>query len=71
MRFDQCQPGSQAANAARKAVADRPRRGELEDSADMNLMLAEDLWKQGQKLCSAMPTGNDPIDRVLARLSRQ
>jgi chloride channel protein, CIC family len=71
MRFDQCQPGSKTADAAKKAVADRPRRVELEDSADMNLILAEDLWRQGQKLCSPLPNGNNPIDRVLARLSRQ
>jgi tetratricopeptide (TPR) repeat protein len=80
MRFDQCQPGSKTADAARKAVADRPRRGELEDSADMNLMLAEGLWRQGQKLCGPTlitaeqqaPNPNDEaIERVLARLSRQ
>jgi hypothetical protein len=74
MRFDQCQPGSKTADAARKAVADHPRRAELEDSADMNLMLAEGLWRQGEKLCVAphAPNPNDEaIERVLARLSRQ
>jgi len=43
----------------------------LEDSADMNLVLAEDLWRQGRKLCGPMPDSNNPIDRVLSRLSRQ
>jgi chloride channel protein, CIC family len=73
MRFDQCQPGSQTADAARKALAlaNRPRPADLEDSADMNLMLAEDLWRQGHKLCSPLPDRSSPVDRVLARLSRQ
>jgi chloride channel protein, CIC family len=71
MRFDQCQPGSKTADAARKAIADRPRRGDLEDSADTNLALAEELWRQGQKLCGSVPESKNPIDRVLARLSKQ
>jgi CIC family chloride channel protein len=77
MRFDQCQPGSKAADPARKALATHPRRTALEDSADMDLVLAEDLWKQGQKLCGAAspgalaPSPNDEaVDRVLSRLSR-
>jgi tetratricopeptide (TPR) repeat protein len=79
MRFDQCQPGSKAADPARKVLTSYPRRGALEDSADMNLALAEDLWKQEQKMCGAFlnspghaPNPNDEaIERVLARLSRQ
>lgn len=88
MRFDQCQTGSGSvrpaaqtdpAAAARKALTSKPRRGDLEDAADRNLMLAEDLWKQEQKLCSAglnsaqhAPNANDEaIERVLARLARQ
>jgi len=43
----------------------------LEDSADTNLALAEDLWRQGQKLCGSVPESKNPIDRVLARLSKQ
>ena len=75
-RFDQCQPGSTNADQARKAAADHPRRGELEDSADRNLALAEELWKQGQKLCGTKPPAalnpdDQAIERVLARLSRQ
>ncbi|MGP0075492.1 MAG: chloride channel protein [Bryobacteraceae bacterium] len=71
MRFDQCQPGSKAADAARKAVAGQPRRSDLEDSADRNLALAEDLWKQDQKLCNPALTSNagGAVDRVLSRLS--
>ena len=53
MQFEQCQPGSNASDAAKKALESRPSRGALEDSAEMNLSLAEDLWKQGQKLCGA------------------
>ena len=74
MRFDQCQPGSKAADPARKVLTSHPRRGALEDSADMNLVLVEDLWKQEQKLCGAAHTLNpneDAIERVLARLSRR
>jgi CIC family chloride channel protein len=71
VRFDQCQPGSKTADAARKAIADRPRRSDLEDLADTNLALAEDLWRQGQKLCGSTPESKNAIDRVLARLSRQ
>ena len=62
----------------RRPLADHPRRGDLEDSADMNLALAEDLWKQGQKLCGASAqqrraasTATMRLNRVLARLSRQ
>ena len=74
MRFDRCQPGNTASDAARKALTNQPRGGALEDSADMNLALAEDLWKQEQKLCGTphAPNPNDQaIERVLARLSRQ
>jgi tetratricopeptide (TPR) repeat protein len=72
-RFDQCQPGNAAADQARKALANQPRPRELEDSADVNLALAEDLWKQ-QKTCAGehAPNSNDQaIERVLARLSKQ
>jgi tetratricopeptide (TPR) repeat protein len=74
VRFDQCQPGSNMADEAKKAVATNPSRGGLEDAADMNLMLAEDLWRQIQKVCGSphAPNPNDEaIERVLARLSRQ
>ena len=71
MRFNRCQPRSKAADEAKLAIANRPRRGDLEDSADMNLALAEDLWKQEQKLCGPSPAGNDAIKRVLGRLARQ
>jgi tetratricopeptide (TPR) repeat protein len=55
MRFERCQPGHQALAS---------------DSADTNLTLAEDLWKQEQKLC-ATPNPEDPVARVLARLAKQ
>jgi chloride channel protein, CIC family len=82
MQFDQCQPGNKAADPARKAVAEKPRRMDLEDSADRNLALAEQLWKQNQQTCAAKPAAFNPanpasnpdaeaVDRVLARLSRQ
>ncbi len=74
MRFDQCQPGNKATESAKQAVANRSRRDNLEDSAEQNLALAEDLWKQEQKFCGEThaPNPNDQaIERVLARLSRQ
>jgi hypothetical protein len=70
-RFDQCQPGSNAADPARKAITNHPRRRELKDAASMNLALAEDLWKQDQKLCGAALNPNDAAERVLARLPKQ
>jgi CIC family chloride channel protein len=69
-RFDQCQPGSQAADQARKATTNHPHRRALEDAAAMNLALAEDLWKQEQKLCGT-PGTNDAVQRVLSQLSRK
>ena len=74
MRFGQCQAGSTAADAARKALTMQPRRTELEDSADKNLALAEGLWKQEGKLCGtphALNPNDQAIERVLSRLSRQ
>jgi CIC family chloride channel protein len=71
MRFDHCQPGSTVPDPARKALANHPRRIALEDSADMNLALVEDLWKQEQKLCGTALSPNDATERVLARLSNQ
>jgi tetratricopeptide (TPR) repeat protein len=70
MRFDQCQPGNKAIDPARKALTSHARRSALEDSADMNLALAEELWKQEQKLCGA-PNPNDAVRLVLGRLSKQ
>lgn len=74
LRFEACQPGTPATDPAKKAVALHPRPNQLEDSADHNLALAEDLWKQGQKSCTASTasdTNAQAVDRVLARLSAQ
>jgi tetratricopeptide (TPR) repeat protein len=73
-RFDQCQPGSKLSGPARQAATAHPRRADLEDAADRNLALAEDLWKQSQKLCSgrgAQSQDDEAINRVLARLPKQ
>jgi chloride channel protein, CIC family len=72
-RFDACQPGNQVTGAAQKAVGLHPRPNQLEDSADHNLALAEDLRKQAQKSCPAAPsdTNDQAVDRVLARLAAQ
>jgi tetratricopeptide (TPR) repeat protein len=77
-RLVQCQTASQSGDGARKALMSQPRRGELDDAADRDLALAEDLWKQEQRVCGAYlnsprhaPNPNDEaIERVLARLSR-
>jgi hypothetical protein len=75
MRFDHCQAAhtasDQAADRARKALTIHPRANALEDSAVINLALAEDLWKQEQKLCGSAPHANDATERVLALLSKQ
>jgi chloride channel protein, CIC family len=55
LRFERCQPGRQALAS---------------DSADTNLTLAEDLWKQEQTLC-ATPNPSDAVGLVLSRLSKQ
>jgi CIC family chloride channel protein len=68
-RFDRCQPSNKATDPARKALANHPRRRALEDATGHNLALAEDLWKQEQKLCAA-PPNPDAASRVLARLSK-
>jgi CIC family chloride channel protein len=71
MRFDHCQPGSKALDPARKALASHPLRAALDDSAEMNLSIAEDLWRQEQKLCGTALNPSNATERVLARLSRQ
>ncbi|HEX5229232.1 MAG TPA: chloride channel protein [Bryobacteraceae bacterium] len=71
-RFDQCQPGNKNTEDARVALSDRPRRGDLEDAADRNVGLAEDLWGQEKKLCASAPTKSaDAVDLVLARLAKR
>jgi CIC family chloride channel protein len=69
MRIQHCQTGPTA--QAQKALTANPRRSEMEDAAEMNLQLAEDLWKQEQKLCTPAlsPNAGDAVGRVLARLS--
>jgi chloride channel protein, CIC family len=72
MRFDGCQPGNKMTESAKRAVADRSRRDNLEDSADRNLALAEDLWTQEQKLCKpAAGESADAVRLVLARLAKR
>jgi tetratricopeptide (TPR) repeat protein len=69
-RLEQCHAADSAAlDPAREALNDRPRRDELDDSADRNLRLAVDLWKRESKLC-ATPNAPDAVDRVLSRLSK-
>jgi len=69
-QFDRCQPGNKTTDPARKALASRPRRRALDDATGHILALAEDLWKQEQKLCGVSPNP-DAASRVLARLSKQ
>jgi len=69
MRIQHCQAGPTV--QAQKALTAKPRRTDLEDAAEMNLQLAEDLWKQERKLCTPAlaPNAGDAVGRVLARLS--
>jgi tetratricopeptide (TPR) repeat protein/CBS domain-containing protein len=60
-----------AIDQARKALAQRPRRGEIDDAIDMNLDLAVRLWKSAKNLCPSQQQKDEALDRVLARLSRQ
>jgi hypothetical protein len=60
-----------AVDQARKALAQRPRRGEIDDAIDMNLDLAVRLWKSAKNLCPSQQQKDEALDRVLARLSRQ
>jgi len=57
--------------SARKALAHRPRRGEIDDAIDMNLDLAVRLWRSAKNRCPARQQKDEALDRVLMRLSRQ
>jgi CIC family chloride channel protein len=59
------------ADAARKELAHRARRGETGEATDMNLDLAVRLWKTTKSLCPSGQQKDEALDRVLARLSRQ
>ena len=73
MRLSQCQPANPALAEANKALASHPRRMDLEDAADRDLMLAEGLWKEEKTVCGgrAATAEDEAIDRVLTRLSTQ
>jgi CIC family chloride channel protein len=58
------------AEAARKALAGRPRRGEIDDAIETDLDLAVKLWKSARNLCPSQKK-DEVLDRALARLSRQ
>jgi CIC family chloride channel protein len=60
-----------AMDAARKQLALRTRRGEIDDAIDMNLDLAVKLWKAARSFCPSQQQKDEALDRVLARLSRQ
>jgi tetratricopeptide (TPR) repeat protein len=70
MRIEHCQPNPTI--PAQKALTANPRRSEMDDAAEMNLQLAEDLWKQEHKVCTPAqaPNAGDAVARVLARLTR-
>jgi hypothetical protein len=57
-------------DAARKALAARPRRGEVDDAIEMDLDLAVKLWKSARNLCPSQKK-DEALDQVLARLARQ
>jgi hypothetical protein len=64
-------PDGDLADAARKALAHRVRRGEIDDAIDMNLGLAVRLWKSARNLCPTQQQKDEALDRALARLLRQ
>ncbi len=74
MRIEKCQPNTETTDRAHEVLGSHPRRRALDDATSQNLTLAEDLWRQEEKLCGA-PHPSNPndaaIERVLARLSKQ
>ena len=56
---------------AKKALAQRPRRGDLDEAVETNVGLAVRLWKSGGNLCGSAAQKDEALNRVLARLSRQ
>jgi tetratricopeptide (TPR) repeat protein len=60
-----------AVDEAKKGLAHRARRGEIDDVTDMNLDLAVRFWKSAKNLCPSQQQKDEALDRVLMRLSRQ
>jgi len=63
-----CLPPSPEAGEARKSLADPQRPPSFGDATEKNTALAEDLWKAALKSCTALPTPDSPLPRVLAKL---
>jgi CIC family chloride channel protein len=59
-----------AVDQARKDLAHRARRAEIDDATDMNLGLAVRLWKSTKTLCPSQQQKDEALDQVLARLAR-
>jgi hypothetical protein len=70
---EQCPAASKdpSVDAARKELALRARRGDIDDAIDMKLDLAVKLWKSAKNLCSSQQQKDEALDWVLARLSRK
>jgi CIC family chloride channel protein len=60
-----------AVDEAKKGLAHRARRGEIDDVTDMNLDLAVRFLKSAKNLCPSQQQKDEALDRVLMRLSRQ
>ena len=60
-----------AVDEAKKGLAHRARRGEIDDATDMNLDLAVRLWKSAKTLCPSQRQKDEALDQVLARIARQ
>ena len=61
-------------NAVLKLAQDlqsrRRRQSVSEDSIEANIQLAEDIWNEGISLCSGIETVDEPLKRVMAKLSQ-
>lgn len=56
---------------AREAGARRAGRSGRRDEAEADMALAEKLWLERPKACGSSPAADDPLDRVMARLTRR
>ncbi|MEO7143235.1 MAG: tetratricopeptide repeat protein [Bryobacteraceae bacterium] len=58
-------------DAARKALANRVKRGAYADATESDIALAERLWAARAGLCGNQAASDEPLARVLAHLSEK
>jgi tetratricopeptide (TPR) repeat protein len=65
--LEQCQPGTNMAEPARKALAARIAASRLDDATQENLALATRLWQTRPAPCASAGGTDDAMSRVLGR----